>query len=729
MADAGVACFPPYNCGKDWNVCYQDPNAEITKVDAFAACDQLDSLVQGGAGGAHPPEGGWLPTETGGWMKATGYPSCGWGSTYGHVTPGDGHNLESYGRVVFDGITTDRECCLKAAEFEGTPAGNGGSAIRFGVEDTYSNGNKRCFVDREMMMQGNLDTSSGRSAQNLMTCGDNDHLFWRHAAGSADASNLKSGGRCVKEGRFTKVVGEGATLPMGRLPYSDSWELPNHNCDGDPNRCGKAIRYNSINDAEQCCEACRKLSWLGLAGVGGDDDRDANPCLAWQIADGKCHILRQHWFDTKFGSDGLGLHAAGNSAMSIPEVIAACAGFADHDACARADNSHGYWASCQKSGPSTPVEDDCDYYSFMYYRESADSDTGATANATYRKIQVIAVDDSSEGFNITADVVLFGDRGPECRTDLLDGEACTQPSVVQNGTLGYGNCASLQLFSEDALDATLSTATTTVFNEEAAPTPLCQAWLCERGKLKLDCSPAQLEEANAASRRRRLTSAGSSAAGSTRLVLSWTSEGSGYDTTDYFPDGAVPAGLPAGDTLSSAVVARRVTVRFQASGTVEDYDDEKKASMLRVLVTAAGLPADTSGTLTVTAASVIIEAAFDVPSAADAEAALASLSTAIGSAAALTQLFADAGIVGVTVESLPTFSQAEVGAPSPPAAPPLDSGGSVLDNALRDLWLVLAIFGSLAVILAIVLGLRERKRRKLLSSTTAPVKQPATSSV
>ena len=448
MAESGVACFPPYNCGKDWNICYQDPNAEIKKVDAFAACDELDSLVQGGEGGAHPPEGGWQPTETGGWMKATGYPSCGWGSTYGHVKPGDGNAVESYGRVVFDGITTDRECCLKAAEFEGTPVGDGGAAIRFGVEDTYANGNKRCFVDREMMMKGNLDTSSGRSAQNLGTCGDDDHLFWRHAAGSADASNLKSGGRCVKEGRFTKVVGEGATLPMGRLPYSDSWELPNHSCDGDPNRCGKAIRYNSINDAEQCCQTCRELSWLGHTDVGGDDDRDGNPCLAWQIADGKCHILRKNvrchardghrtlglcscahaisgsppplpstahcptywmilphdpllplsarplgpaqWFDTKYGSDGLGNYPAGNSAMSIPEVIAACAGFADHDACSRADNSHGYWASCQKSGPGTPVEDDCDYFSFMYYRESAETDTGDKANATYRKIQVRA---------------------------------------------------------------------------------------------------------------------------------------------------------------------------------------------------------------------------------------------------------------------------------------------------------------------------------------------------
>ena len=336
------------------------------------------------------------------------------------------------------------------------------------------------------------------------------------------------------------------------------------------------------------------------------------------------------------------------------------------------------------------------------------------------------MDDTSEGFNVTTDVVPFGDRGPECRTTLFAGEACQPPSAVINGTLGYGNCATLEVFAEDALDATLSTAITTVFDEEAAPAPLCKASLCGTGKLKLDCSPAQLEVASAASRRRRLKSAGSAGsagsggralnAGSARLVVSWSSEGSGYDTIDYYPEGGAPDGISGGalsDASSGGAVV--VTVRFEASGTVEDYDDEKKASMLRVLVTAAGLPAGTSGTLTVTPASVIIEAAFDVPSAADAEAALSSLSTEISSAAALTQLFADAGIVGVTVESLPTFSQAEVGAPSPPAAPPAapssDSTGLAIGLG--------AGLGSLAVLIAIGLGLRARKQRKAAMSAPA----------
>ena len=94
----------------------------------------------------------------------------------------------------------------------------GGTAIRFGVDE-----NGKCLVDREKMMKGNLDTSGGRSAENLVPCGpDGTFLYWRHAAGSADASNLKSGGRCVAQGGFTRVVNVSsgsATLPRGRIPY------------------------------------------------------------------------------------------------------------------------------------------------------------------------------------------------------------------------------------------------------------------------------------------------------------------------------------------------------------------------------------------------------------------------------------------------------------------------------------------------------------------------------
>ena len=42
-------------------------------------------------------------------------------------------------------------------------------------------------------------------------------------------------------------------------------------------------------------------------------------------------------------------------------------------ACEREDDSHGHWADCAAMGPDTPVEDNCDYYSFMYFRTLADA--------------------------------------------------------------------------------------------------------------------------------------------------------------------------------------------------------------------------------------------------------------------------------------------------------------------------------------------------------------------
>lgn len=191
-------------------------------------------------------------------------------------------------------------------------------------------------------------------------------MYWRHAAGSADAANLNSGGRCVAEGGFIKVKLSTSTHPVGRLPETDSRELPNHACAEDTvNNCSKAVRcaasscpqarpppasphapppparrYNTINRAEDCCNACREIRWLGVMPNGGDGDNVNNPCLAWQvrrrprpwprrayhsppappfassyppptvavprqIVDGKCRILRKEWFTTKYGSAGL----------------------------------------------------------------------------------------------------------------------------------------------------------------------------------------------------------------------------------------------------------------------------------------------------------------------------------------------------------------------------------------------------------------------------------------
>ena len=103
-----------------------------------------------------------------------------------------------------------------------------------------------------------------------------------------------------------------------------------------------------------------------------------------------------------------------------------------------------------------------------------------------------------------------------------------------------------------------------------------------------------------------------------------------------------------------------VITSFTASGVVEDYDTATKSNILNVLAQAmliadAGAAPEGS-TLTVTAASVNLEASFPVASQTAATAAIASLNFAVSSASDLTSLLAAAGVTGVTVESMPTTS-------------------------------------------------------------------------
>ena len=309
----GLACYPAYNCREDWNVCLQwvknTTHAETPPVTIpttsplsnlsdtsllLAACQEITALQAGGSSGTVPPSGGWKPTSLG-WRKGSGNIGCGWGSTYSNVDPDSSFSLADFGRVVKNGISDPVQCCMEAMKYEGVDMAHGGAAIRF---DVY---NGQCRIDRELMMRGNLDTSGGRPLNTLDHCGAvQDFFYWRPAAGAADAANLKSAGtvgkimsclvhvlsewrrqhscsflvalqlfscspfsQCAVRHNFTKVVHNNALKPLGRLP--DGAEIPNRlpECNGaQPDLCHEALRYNAINTAEGCCEACASLKYL-----------------------------------------------------------------------------------------------------------------------------------------------------------------------------------------------------------------------------------------------------------------------------------------------------------------------------------------------------------------------------------------------------------------------------------------------------------------------------------
>ena len=102
-------------------------------------------------------------------------------------------------------------------------------------------------------------------------------------------------------------------------------------------------------------------------------------------------------------------------------------------------------------------------------------------------------------------------------------------------------------------------------------------------------------------------------------------------------------------------------VSFTASGAVEDYDTYKRQTMLDALARAANLAsagqsAPSGSELSVTAASVNVVAKFPVASSAAASSASSAFAGWVTSASDLTQLFASAGLTGLTVESTPVTS-------------------------------------------------------------------------
>ena len=172
---------------------------------------------------------------------------------------------------------TERDCCLEAMKYEGMPLSDRreAGAIRFGI---FSG---RCLIDREQMM--------GQPRHERRPLGAH-----RHTCGPART--------CTGATRRAR-----RTRPTSRRADSARWR------GGHPPN-GPAARGNSQGyrtplqqqDAVGCASPCERRAEaccdVPLARVDRRHGRrgPGEPCLAWQIVDGKC---RKQWFE-----DGLGRH-------------------------------------------------------------------------------------------------------------------------------------------------------------------------------------------------------------------------------------------------------------------------------------------------------------------------------------------------------------------------------------------------------------------------------------
>ena len=418
--ELGVACYPAYGCGKDMITCvdqaFEGPMPDTS--DAAAACADLELVDAEDPWTCGTAEEGRAPcvnntpnNNAGKWLKATGHLACGWGSTYGRVYPG--YNGNPTPATEYFQVSSDFECCVKAMSFENSSWEEGVAALFFQRIDSS------CRIDREKIIYGNMDGSAGRSVKYQDTrCGWGQEFLNRHASGAAGAANLHTGGRCVVDGGFSRLseLSSGTNLPGGEI--HDGHELPNHRCP-EPNgypfsrNCNVTVKFNTIADAEECCEMCCSMSWLPhVGGVVETDEKNTftNPCVAWQIVHGRCRILRQEYFD--YWNPGMTVHASltrdsyqppGNTGWVVP-----------------------------KRGCGTS-EEFCNYFSFIYYRQFQESEgvpvdisvfqadgTNLSKDALYRKVVSLSIPANVENMSFELNVSSVPSRHDR-RPQLIQG--------------------------------------------------------------------------------------------------------------------------------------------------------------------------------------------------------------------------------------------------------------------------------------------------------------------
>eukprot|EP00438_Fugacium_kawagutii_P005074 Skav200545 [mRNA] locus=scaffold676:335065:344360:- [translate_table: standard] len=492
-AKFGVACFPGYGCGRDMITCVDRSwTEELPNIsDAQLACAGLDALTAenpwtcGSDAEGRPNCTHDTPNNNvGKWLLADADLGCGWGSTYGGTVPN--YAGEPLPFSQYFEASTELECCLKAMTFEKSTWSEGGAALFFELK------NGQCRVDREKIIYANMDSSSGRLKL------------------SVKYQNTRCGtGRCVVEGGFKRLNLQTSTnLPKGEI-YSMGAELPNHDCDPTDNGdggCHSTLIYNTIADAEACCEQCRSLSWIPqMGGVVETDDEgilacnQLNPCVAWQIVEGRCRINRKAYYE-KY-----------NSGQTMEAALL--------DSDYMAPGNTDWVTSTRGCGDSM---ERCNYYSYIYYRDlqgDAPSTVNSTGNATYRKLTSQNISELTE--NITIQVAASAvESRHDRRVSLLAGGSDGDDESDGNA-LAAGDGTDFGLVEVYDRSALRRSGDYEIFDEEAQPVPICSSNLISSNEqVSFTC-----ELAGGGDGRRLLES--------NDVIMVFTAVGSGYDQVNF----------------------------------------------------------------------------------------------------------------------------------------------------------------------------------------------------
>ena len=348
-------CYPAYGCAKGMITCVDQAwtGALPDLTDVRTACSGLSDLTAenpwtcGTSEEARPPCVHDTPNNNiGKWLLADADLGCGWGSYYGKATPNYSGSGTPYTEYFYN-VANEQQCCEHAMSFQSSSSTQGGPALFFQLME-----DGRCRVDREMIIYSQLDGSSGMSVKYQQRCGTG-RLFYRHAAGASAAANQYTGGtRCVVEGKFERLdLQRGRHLPIGEI-YSMGALAPGR-CPGEPTgqnderTCKMNLVYNTIADPEDCCEECRHMNWLPEMGGAVEmvNGLQINPCVAWQIVEGRCRINRKAYYDLY------------NPGQSIQEAV--------EDQGHGPPGNSGWLVRGRSCGTSLEA---CGHWSYVYYR-------------------------------------------------------------------------------------------------------------------------------------------------------------------------------------------------------------------------------------------------------------------------------------------------------------------------------------------------------------------------